>query len=263
MSSTISLLFSGDFAPCRRYESIVLSKRAKIFGDLQNNIVDADISFLNLELPLTLKGKPIKKTGSNFNAHPDCIKAVKDAGFDIVGLANNHIMDFGSEGLEQTILACKGSGLNICGAGKNLKEAQQTTIIESCGLKVAYIAVTEHEFSIASEDRAGAAPLDLVDNTLKIESVRNKVDLIFVSIHGGNEYFPFPRPNLKKLSRFLISRGARYDVLIEGIDIFEDFLVISERYNGLNRIKIKSWDNSINYYIDFNSETFCCYTTRN
>ena len=55
----------------------------------------------------------------------------------------------------------------------------------------------------------------------------------------------------------------RYDVLIEGIDIFEDFLVISERYNGLNRIKIKSWDDSINYYIDFNSETFCCYTTGN
>jgi len=62
MSSTISIFFSGDFAPCRRYESIVLSKGAEIFGDLQKNIADADISFLNLELPLSSKGKPIKKS---------------------------------------------------------------------------------------------------------------------------------------------------------------------------------------------------------
>ena len=208
MSSTISIFFSGDFAPCRRYESIVLSKGAEIFGDLQKNIADADISFLNLELPLSSKGKPIKKTGSNLKAHPDCIKAVKGAGFDIVGLANNHIMDFGNEGLEQTILSCKDSSINICGAGENLKEAQQITIVESCGLKIAYIAVAEHEFSIAGKDRAGAAPLDPVDNTLQIESVRNEADLIFVSIHGGNEYFPLPRPNLRKLSRYFINRGA-------------------------------------------------------
>jgi len=208
MSSSISLLFSGDFAPCRRYESVVLAKGAEIFGDLQKNIAEADLSFLNLELPLCSNSQPIKKTGSNLKAHPDCIKAVKGAGFDIVGLANNHIMDFGNKGLEQTILSCKGSGLNICGAGKNLKEAQRITIVESCGLKIAYIAVAEHEFSIAGEDSAGSAPLDPLDNTLQIESARKEADLVFVSIHGGNEYFPFPRPGLRKLCRYFITRGA-------------------------------------------------------
>jgi poly-gamma-glutamate capsule biosynthesis protein CapA/YwtB (metallophosphatase superfamily) len=208
MSSTISIFFSGDFAPCRRYESIVLTKGAEIFGDLQKNIAEADLSFLNLELPLCSEGKPIKKTGSNLKAHPDCIEAVRDAGFDIVGLANNHIMDYGNKGLEQTILSCKSSGLSICGAGKNLKEAQRITIVERCGLKIAYIAVAEHEFSIAGEDRPGAAPLDPVDNTLQIESVRKQADLVFVSTHGGNEYFPFPRPNLRKLSRYFITRGV-------------------------------------------------------
>ena len=80
-------------------------------------------------------------------------------------------MDFGNEALEQTILSCKDSSTNICGAGKNLKEAQQITIVESCGLKIAYIAVAEHEFSIAGKDRAGAAPLDpwII---LQIESVQ-------------------------------------------------------------------------------------------
>ncbi|MDG1052637.1 MAG: S9 family peptidase [Flavobacteriaceae bacterium] len=55
----------------------------------------------------------------------------------------------------------------------------------------------------------------------------------------------------------------RKDVLIEGIDIFKNYLVISERANGLNRINIRKWDDSESYYLDFKSETFSLYTTTN
>jgi len=55
----------------------------------------------------------------------------------------------------------------------------------------------------------------------------------------------------------------RENVLLEGIDIFKDFLVISERENGLNKIKISKWDNSFCYYLPFNSETYTAYTTTN
>ena len=55
----------------------------------------------------------------------------------------------------------------------------------------------------------------------------------------------------------------RENVLLEGIDIFKDFLVISERENGLNKIKISKWDNSSSYYLPFNSETYTAYTTTN
>ena len=55
----------------------------------------------------------------------------------------------------------------------------------------------------------------------------------------------------------------REDVLLEGVDIFKDFLVISERSNGLSRINIKKWDDSVNYYLDFVSETYSLYTTTN
>jgi oligopeptidase B len=55
----------------------------------------------------------------------------------------------------------------------------------------------------------------------------------------------------------------RENVLLEGIDIFKDFLVISERENGLNKIKISRWDNSFSYYLPFNSETYTAYTTTN
>ena len=55
----------------------------------------------------------------------------------------------------------------------------------------------------------------------------------------------------------------RKDVLIEGIDVFKNYLVVSERSNGLNRINIKKWDDSEDYYLDFNCETYSAYTTNN
>ena len=55
----------------------------------------------------------------------------------------------------------------------------------------------------------------------------------------------------------------RSDVLLEGIDIFKDYLVVSERKNGLNQIKINRWDGSDSYYLPFTSETYKAYTTTN
>jgi len=55
----------------------------------------------------------------------------------------------------------------------------------------------------------------------------------------------------------------REDVLLEGIDIFKDFLVITERCNGLNEIRIRRWDNSEEYYLPFDNETYTAYTTTN
>lgn len=208
-SNSISFLFAGDFAPCRGFERIALGRGKEIFGDLQVDIAEADLSFLNLETPLCINGKPIKKSGPNIRAHPDCIHAILDAGFNAVGLANNHVLDFGVEGLKETMAACRGVGLPTCGAGKNLKEAQVPLILERKMVKVAFIAVAEHEFSIAgTAAMPGSAPLDPIDNTTQIEDAVKKADFVFVIVHGGNEYFPYPRPGLRKICRFFIDRGA-------------------------------------------------------
>jgi poly-gamma-glutamate synthesis protein (capsule biosynthesis protein) len=175
---------------------------------MQEDIRNADLAFLNLETPLCLEGDPIDKCGPNLRAHPDCIQSVADAGFNVIGLANNHIMDFGESGLIETIETSNAAGLYTCGAGMNLAESQQVTFMESKDLKIAFIAVAEHEFSIAGLDSPGAAPLDPIDNTFQIEQAREQADLVFVTIHGGNEYFPYPRPGLRKVCKFFINRGA-------------------------------------------------------
>jgi len=55
----------------------------------------------------------------------------------------------------------------------------------------------------------------------------------------------------------------RINVMLEGIDIFKEFLVISERENGLNNIRIKRWDNTDDYYLPFDNETYTAYTSTN
>ena len=57
--------------------------------------------------------------------------------------------------------------------------------------------------------------------------------------------------------------GHRKDVLLEGIDIFKDYLVVEERSNGLNRIQIRPWNGRGEYYLPFSSETYTAYTTTN
>lgn len=208
MAADLSIMFTGVFVPCLGFESLILEKGKEVFGDLHSDIAKADLAFVNLEAPLTLKGTPITKAGPNLKGHPSCVKALADAGFNLVGLANNHIMDFGEEGLSQTLQTCQKAGLMTVGAGSNLSEARKIAFIEKKGLCLAVIALAEHEFGIAEKEKAGAAPLDLIDNLLQIEQAREKADLVFVTIHGGNEYFPYPRPGLRRLCRFYIERGA-------------------------------------------------------
>lgn len=204
----MNIIFLGDFAPCRGFEEYILEKKSFVWDGIKDDILKSDISFVNLETPLTTGSKPIKKSGPNIKAHPDCIRPIADAGFSVVGLANNHILDFGEQGLEETLGVCQKAGLATCGAGKSLPEAQQPLVIEKGGIKIGFIAVAEHEFSIAEKDRAGAAPLDPIDNSLLIENLRKDVDLLFVTIHGGNEYFSYPRPGLRKICRFYVDKGA-------------------------------------------------------
>ncbi len=205
VENKISVIFAGDFAPCRRYESIVIKKGETIFGDALPIIQSADISFVNLECPLTTHDKAIIKSGPALKANPKCISALKS--FSVIGLANNHILDFGEQGLQDTISVCNDNGLATVGAGLTLREAQNFFIQEVKGLKVAIIAIAEYEFN-QSEGGAGSAPIDPIDNYRQIKEAKIVADIVLITIHGGNEYFPYPRPGLRKLCQHYVDIGV-------------------------------------------------------
>ena len=73
---------------------------------------------------------------------------------------------------------------------------------------MAIVNFCENEFSIATANSAGAAPLDTVDNFHQITTARKNADYVLVIIHGGHEHYQLPSPRMKKLYRYFVELGA-------------------------------------------------------
>ena len=87
-----------------------------LFHDLLPEFEGADLVVANLECPLIEQKAPIMKTGPVFGESSACINGIKQAGIDVLCLANNHIMDHGAAGLENTLKVCAKAGISTIGA---------------------------------------------------------------------------------------------------------------------------------------------------
>lgn len=175
-------------------------------------IKGADHAVVNLESPVTNSDKPIAKDGPVLKNTSSVLKIIRYCGFDTVTLANNHIKDYGSQGVVDTLVHCKQDGLKYVGAGYNIKEARQPVVYSGEACKVGILNVCEHESSIAFEESAGAAPLDLANLFYDIKELQSKVDKVIVVIHGGSEHYQLPTPRMKRDYRLIADFGA--DVVV-------------------------------------------------
>ena len=207
----IKVFIAGDFAPqARLAKQIEEKKYSEVFSEnIRGIIKSADFSFVNFESPVAEKDyKPIPKCGPNLRCTPEAAEAVKYAGFTGVSMANNHILDFGAEGLRKSVECCKAQKLDIVGVGTNLKEAEKALCLEKDGKTIAVINCCEHEFSIATETEAGANPLNPVRQFYSIQEAKKKADYVLVIVHGGHEMFQLPSPRMVETYRFFIDAGA-------------------------------------------------------
>lgn len=207
--SDCTVLIGGDICP--RGSSLSAFERgeaAELFGFLRPLMAEADYVVANLECPLTERGAPVVKTGPNFKAPTRCASALREAGIDAVTLANNHIMDQGAEGLQDTMEACEAVGLQPFGAGPDLASAGEPHEREINGVSVAFLGVAEHEFSIVGPKRWGANPLDVMRFVRFMRERGGDYDHVVVLLHGGTEHYPLPSPELQRVCRFLAEEGA-------------------------------------------------------
>jgi len=203
------ILVAGDLCPQGRPETLLLTGRTEeVWGDVATITGAHDLNIVNLECPLTCSETPIVKVGPHVRSDPRCAAGIRAGGFHIVTLANNHIMDMGEIGLQDTLSACQAVSLQTVGAGRDLTEATRSWAVTIKGLKVALLAFAEHEFSIASDSKAGVWPLDLIDNYHQLAEARKQADFVLVVLHGGNEGFHLPSPRLIKTCRFFAEAGA-------------------------------------------------------
>lgn len=205
----ISIFISGDFSPRHRASEVIRNKEfTLLYGDVLPYIQKADISITNLESPLIDDGIPIPKTGPNLKSSIESVEALKYAGFDMVTLANNHMMDYGAEGLYSTISTCENNGIRCIGAGRNFIEASKICYFERKGKTIAFINCCENEWSTTVDANPGCNPLNEVNIYYQIQEAKANADFVILIIHGGHETYELPSPRMKKLYRWFIDLGA-------------------------------------------------------
>jgi len=205
----MKILFAGDFCPINRVEALALKGKADaVYGDTLFELHDKDLSVVNLECPLTESSSPISKIGPNIRANPKTVDCLKEGGFDIASLANNHIRDYGSNAVNETIRLLKANNIKSVGAGACLSLAQKPLRIRVEDKVIMFLAFAENEFNCADENGAGACPLDPVTNIAQIRKARKESDIVVVLVHGGNEFNPVPSPRIVKTYRAFVDAGA-------------------------------------------------------
>jgi poly-gamma-glutamate synthesis protein (capsule biosynthesis protein) len=216
------------------------------FGKVRDLLAAADLVFANLESPLGVKGRPIPNKGIWFRGPPEGAAVLRDAGIDVVSVANNHILDYDTENLMETLGLLDQHGVAWAGAGRNLEEARRPAILERNGITVAFLAYTEFADAdlfwsrqyprtfLAGPQTPGCAPLDLDMITQDVALARARADIVVVSFHWGQEYVNHPvsymGQDLQEVARRTIDAGAHmvlghHPHAIQGIEFYRGAII--------------------------------------
>lgn len=206
----MKLLLCGDVSPTPSTNPLFKEKQInRLFSKKALNLFEGnDVNFVNLEVALTEHDGAIEKFGPALKASPMVADVLKEIGVTVCGLSNNHIFDYGKQGVLDTMENLDRVGLDYTGFGNNLDDSRKNYYIEKNGEKVCLITVCEHEYSYAIENRMGARPFDVFDTMLDIRAAKEKCDRVIVLYHGGKEHCRYPSPRLVKACRAMIKNGA-------------------------------------------------------
>lgn len=206
----INIIIVGDVVPSDRTRALFEEKKTEIlFGDVIPLLKEADYSVVNYESPVVLnQGNPIKKSGPHLSSSVQTMEVLKEAGFNMITLANNHFRDQGEVGVRDTLESARNLGLDYVGGGENLTEARKTRVVSIRGKKFAFLNFCEQEYSIATDQYGGSNPYDVIDMVKAIQEAKNIADYVILIVHGGIEHYPLPTPRMKKEYRFFVDAGA-------------------------------------------------------
>jgi poly-gamma-glutamate synthesis protein (capsule biosynthesis protein) len=179
-----------------------------LFNDTISLFEGNDINFVNLECALTEADSPIEKFGPPLKACGEVAEVLKTIGVNVCGLSNNHIFDFGKKGVEDTIKHLSRCAIEYTGFGNHYMDSRKNWIREKDDERIAVIAVCEHEYSYALDDRMGSRPWDEFDTIDDIREAKKEADRVIVIYHGGKEHCKYPSPRLIKACRAMVKNGA-------------------------------------------------------
>jgi len=200
----ISLIAVGDVMLSR-----VVGSKIKKYGDYRHPLLktadllkSADLTFGNLESPIT-PGREILTGEMAFRADPEVTEGLTYAGFDVLTLANNHILNFGRQGLEDTFKYLKEAKINFIGVGETAIDANRPLIKEAQGVKFAFLG-----YSYTDSGSPLVAPMDAVKMEEAVKQAKEQADFVIGTMHDGTEYQFIPNKHQKEFAHQAIEAGA-------------------------------------------------------
>jgi poly-gamma-glutamate synthesis protein (capsule biosynthesis protein) len=251
-----------------------------IWGDAIDELdrVHPDARIINLETAVTTSDAWCDK-GINYRMHPANMGCLKAAQIDVCSLANNHVLDWGEQGLMETIESLKRTGIQSAGAGRSLIEAGSPAIISCSQTRRVLVWSFASETSgvpenwAAKEDRPGLNLLqDLSDRTLteienKIASVKRPGDIAVFSVHWGDNW-GYDIPRSRQMFAHALMDQSHVDIIhghsshhAIGIDVYRGKLILYgcgdfiTDYEGISGYEEYRGDISLMYLLSVSSLT--------
>lgn len=214
-TSPVHLLFAGDIL-LSDHVTAAYNKAGGINGvlddGLRSEISRADIFMANEEFPFSDRGTAAKNKQYTFRSPTSKVSIMNEIGVDIVSLANNHSLDFGTDALVDTCTALDGAGIKYAGAGPNMDRARQLQTIEAGGKIIGFLAASrvypDAGWVAASQKPGMVSGYDPAILLEEIQKAQEACDYLVVYIHWGIERDEKPQDYQRALGKKFIDAGA-------------------------------------------------------
>lgn len=208
-------------------------------GAVSDRLRSADLRFANLEFSLTNGGTQAHKDYT-FRAPPSEVDCLTSAGVNVIGLANNHVLDFGPQGLLDTLAALNGAGIAHTGAGADTETAHAPVIVPVNGLRVAWLAYANvpddsitgfKAISLQAGPNSPGVAWGTPDVIARdVANAKQHADLVVVALHSGFEYTPQPNSVQTQLAHAAIDAGAAlvlgaHPHVLQGLEFYHGGLI--------------------------------------
>jgi poly-gamma-glutamate synthesis protein (capsule biosynthesis protein) len=213
----VRLMVVGDLMLAREVDDRIAREGAGApFRQVRRTLRQADLLIGNFESVVTTRGTRQAKTYT-FRAPARGAAALRNAGFDLVGLANNHALDFGRQGLADTLRHLRRAGVRSMGAGADRAAARAPVVLTRDGLRIAFLDRADAKLDSnewprlrweATARRRGLAYARPTELRRDVRAARMVADVVVVMLHSGREYASSPTRAQRRVVEAALKGGA-------------------------------------------------------
>jgi poly-gamma-glutamate capsule biosynthesis protein CapA/YwtB (metallophosphatase superfamily) len=231
---SITITLVGDIMLDRNVESSVRKNGEGDFSFIFENLdflKKSDVLFGNLEGPVSDKGEDLLNLYS-FRMEPEVIPRLRDAGFDVLSVANNHTWDWGEDAFYDTLDRLLEHNILPAGGGRSRKEAEEAAVIEREGMRIGFLAFSDIGPKLFEAESGVSGILYADDPRFEniIRTAKSSSDILVVSIHFGVEYQFEPTQRQRDIARRAVDAGAdiiagHHAHVIQGVERYNDGII--------------------------------------